>query len=247
MLKNISIIIPTLNEEKYIWKLLQSIQEQEYSYNLEVIIIDGRSEDNTKKIIGNFKKISFDLRIFDSEKRSVTYQRNLWVKKASYENILYLDADIILPKNFLNNFKDKLWNTDANTLVLVAHLPPHFNLLDYIWLFCMYTFVLWVKYIRPICSGSFMLISKKIHNSIWGFDEKIIVWSDMEYGLRAMKKGAKYKFFFSPYVYANPRRLRKEWRIWLIYKWFRWYMYMVRKGPIYKENKMFEYEFWKYD
>jgi hypothetical protein len=91
-----------------------------------------------------------------------------------------------------------------------------------------------------------MLTSKKIHEITGGFDEKIIVGSDVEYWLRAMKLWASYKFFFQPYVYSDPRRLRKEGRIWLLLKWFRWYMFMVKKWPIYEENRMFDYEFWNY-
>jgi hypothetical protein len=64
---------------------------------------------------------------------------------------------------------------------LVAHVPPRFNILDYIWLSFIFTFILLVKKIKPICSGSFMLTSKKIHEITGGFDEKIIVGSDVEY------------------------------------------------------------------
>jgi glycosyltransferase involved in cell wall biosynthesis len=47
ILKDLSIIIPTLNEEEYLPALLESIFNQEYNYNFEVIIVDGHSDDKT--------------------------------------------------------------------------------------------------------------------------------------------------------------------------------------------------------
>ena len=45
----ISIVIPTLNEEKYLSKLLKSIKNQTFK-DYEIIVSDNNSKDNTKKI-----------------------------------------------------------------------------------------------------------------------------------------------------------------------------------------------------
>ena len=50
-----SIIIPTLNEQNYIGNLLNDLTLQTYK-DFEVIIVDGKSKDDTKKIVDKFRK-----------------------------------------------------------------------------------------------------------------------------------------------------------------------------------------------
>ena len=51
----VSIVIPCLNEEKYIGKCLNSILENDYPNNkIEVLVIDGKSNDMTKEIVRNY-------------------------------------------------------------------------------------------------------------------------------------------------------------------------------------------------
>jgi len=52
----VSIIIPTLNEEKHIRRLLKTLRRQTCK-DFEMIIIDGNSKDNTRKIIRKFAKL----------------------------------------------------------------------------------------------------------------------------------------------------------------------------------------------
>ena len=54
----ICVIIPARNEEKTIIKTLKSLKVQKIN-NLEVIVIDDNSTDNTSKIVNNFKKLKF--------------------------------------------------------------------------------------------------------------------------------------------------------------------------------------------
>ena len=53
----ICVIIPARNEEKTILKTLKSLKDQKIN-NLEIIVIDDNSTDNTSKIVNNFKKNS---------------------------------------------------------------------------------------------------------------------------------------------------------------------------------------------
>ncbi len=52
----LSIICPTFNEEKYIEQTIKSfIQQQCNSFDLEILICDGMSTDNTRKIVQSFQ------------------------------------------------------------------------------------------------------------------------------------------------------------------------------------------------
>ena len=58
----VSIIIPVKNEEKYISKCIKSVLRQNFDKkNMELILIDGNSKDETVKIIRNF--MNWDLRM----------------------------------------------------------------------------------------------------------------------------------------------------------------------------------------
>ncbi|MDO8638512.1 MAG: glycosyltransferase family 2 protein [Candidatus Daviesbacteria bacterium] len=88
----ISIIIPTLNEERNIDKCLTSIFNQNYPKNkLEVIIVDDLSKDRTLEIA---KK--YPVKILISGKKHAEISKMLGFKAAKGELALYLDADIEL-------------------------------------------------------------------------------------------------------------------------------------------------------
>ncbi|MBI5614637.1 glycosyltransferase family 2 protein [Candidatus Gottesmanbacteria bacterium] len=92
-----SIIIPTLNEEKFLPKLLQSLVEQS-NKDFEVIVVDGKSKDKTVEVARRYEKKLPSLRVIASDKASLPYQRNLGAKNAKGEWYVFVDADgIFLP------------------------------------------------------------------------------------------------------------------------------------------------------
>jgi glycosyltransferase involved in cell wall biosynthesis len=52
----LSIVIPCKNEEFYILKTLESIQQQNFSNELQIIIADAQSTDKTRELINQFKQ-----------------------------------------------------------------------------------------------------------------------------------------------------------------------------------------------
>ena len=73
-----SVIIPTLNEELYIPNLLTDLTHQKV-FNFEVIVVDGKSSDKTKLIVGLFKN-KLPLTFLESSKSNVSLQRNMGAK-----------------------------------------------------------------------------------------------------------------------------------------------------------------------
>ena len=95
----LSIIIPTYNEEEYLPKLLKSIKNQDFKENYEIIVADAESTDSTKDIA---KK--FGCKIIKGGKHSVGVNRG--ANTAKGDILLIMDADTIMPPDFLNkNFK----------------------------------------------------------------------------------------------------------------------------------------------
>lgn len=86
----LSIVIPTLNEEWYLGRLLDSIEEQDYE-DYEIIVADSESEDDTVE-----KARSHGCRIVNVDKRGPGHGRNKGAEKAKGDKILFLDADVEL-------------------------------------------------------------------------------------------------------------------------------------------------------
>ncbi len=95
----VSIIIPTYNSEKFISSTIDSILSQNYS-DLECIIADGGSSDNTIEIIKKYKDINGDKIIYFSEKDSGVFDAlNKGIKKATGDLIGWLGSDDIYSNN----------------------------------------------------------------------------------------------------------------------------------------------------
>lgn len=87
----VSVIIPTYNREKTIYRAIMSVLNQTYK-NLEVIIIDDCSIDRTKEIVKNIKDER--IRYIKLEKNSgANFARNKGIELAKYDLIAFQDSD----------------------------------------------------------------------------------------------------------------------------------------------------------
>ena len=98
----VSIIIPVYNAEKYLIRCLKSVIAQTYE-NLECIIVEDNSQDNSAKIIKSFidsYKGNVFFKVIQHEvNKGLSEARNKGTTHATGEYIFYLDADDeILPK-----------------------------------------------------------------------------------------------------------------------------------------------------
>jgi glycosyltransferase involved in cell wall biosynthesis len=124
----ISIITPTLNSEKYLERCIKSIHSQNYN-NIEHIIIDGDSNDETKNII---KKYQNNKTIFISEKDDGIWDAmNKGLKIASGDIVCFLNSDDYyypnaiktVVKYFNNNNIDFLFGTTQKYKLMYGYKP----------------------------------------------------------------------------------------------------------------------------
>lgn len=95
----VSVILPTYNHAEYIGKAIASVLNQTHK-NLELIIIDNYSEDDTKKIVDSYK----DNRIIYMKFRNngiIAASRNHGIKQSRGEYIAFLDSDDVWHKQKL--------------------------------------------------------------------------------------------------------------------------------------------------
>jgi glycosyltransferase involved in cell wall biosynthesis len=101
----VSIVIAAYNEEKEIWKVLDSLKGQD----CEIIVVDDKSEDRTVEIA---KK--YGCKIFTSGKHSLAYSRNFGIDKAKGNVVAVLDAsEFTVAPNFVKEVK-KTFEKDRN-------------------------------------------------------------------------------------------------------------------------------------
>ncbi|MEJ2296517.1 MAG: glycosyltransferase, partial [Candidatus Lokiarchaeota archaeon] len=97
----ISVIIPTYNEERNIRKTLVAVSNQRISVPYEIIVVDGQSSDNTVKIAKEFATVLI------SPKKGKTFQLNYAAEKALGNLLFFLDADTIVDPHFLQKIYNK--------------------------------------------------------------------------------------------------------------------------------------------
>lgn len=244
MVDEISIIIPTLNEEHYLLKLLDSLAEQNFKGKLQVIIVDGNSSDRTVQVAQSYKK-KFGLLVLKTP-ADLGHQKNLGAENAKYESLLFIDADIILPKNVLNKFTKNI-NSDEKSIHSAWFWPSNGEpLLHYISFIFAHLLLGFYSLIRPVTSGGFMFTTKTNHKEIGGFKEGAIAGEDIDYGDRSIKNGAKFKFHYDCFVYNSTRRAQLMGILPMNWFYLRGYLYYLMHGVLY-DKKKFNYPYGEYD
>lgn len=228
----ISIIIPTLNEEKYLPRLIQSIKNQS-AQPLEIIVADADSKDNTKKI-------AEQLGCRVTKGGYLPKGRNNGAKIAKGEYLIFFDCDVLLPdgfleKNFAEFTKRKL--DICGTLLI----PESDNLFDRIGAVICNDYYLLTEKIHPHIYGCCMWARKEFHDKIHGFDEEVFVAEDQDYVLRASKAGAKTDFLRSVKIIMSMRRFEEEGRIKALAKYMLMEFLLIFRGSIKKKIMNFEY------
>lgn len=117
-LKKVSVIIPVRNEEKNIGICIESIINQDYPNNqLEIIFIDGNSEDETKKLINKYvKKYPNYIYLFDNPRKIVPCAMNIGIKKSTGDYIIRLDAHSKYPNNYITECINTMENIEADNV-----------------------------------------------------------------------------------------------------------------------------------
>ncbi len=236
-----SVLIPTLNEEKYLGKLLDSLKGQTFK-DFEVVIVDAHSDDKTVAVANQYKK-SLDLRIINSGKRNISHQRNLAAKNATTENLIFFDADVIVESNFLEKIDQALnqnnfhfassWMTPLSTRLTDKIIFGFFNRI----------YLEIAKLFTPGGTGAFLYVHKKAFRAIKGFDLTTNFGEDFDLVKRLHHQGFKYHLFRKPSVGFSVRRLDKEGRPFFIYKMIRSGIYYHTRGTFHDPKIYIEHEF----
>ena len=116
MNETISIIIPVYNVEKYLNKCLNSVIEQTYK-NIEVILIDDGSTDNSGKICDEYAKNDIRIKIIHQQNGGVSTARNNGLEHATGKYITFVDSDDYIEKEMIETMAKKIMKKNADIVI----------------------------------------------------------------------------------------------------------------------------------
>ena len=115
----ISIIIPCFNAEKTLEKCLESVVQQSYA-NLEIIIIDDGSTDETSLIYNKFQSNDERILVLKLQNSGVSKARNTGVKAATGDYICFVDSDDWAELNYCSELYSLLVGENADISIVEA-------------------------------------------------------------------------------------------------------------------------------
>lgn len=110
----ISVLIAVRNEEKHLDACLSSVAQLDYPHDkLEIIAIDGESNDNTPAILDDWRKRDARLHVFSNSRKIVAAGMNLGLQQASHDLVLWISGHVLLKPDHLRLAVETLRKTDA--------------------------------------------------------------------------------------------------------------------------------------
>lgn len=226
----LSIIIPAKNEEKNLKKLLPSIASQSFQ-DFEIILADDYSDDKTGEIARKF-----GARVVRKCLRHPGKTRNNGARLAKRQYMLFLDADVILPEDFLKinleEFKKRNLSS-ATTYVKPLSDKKIDKAIHHGW--NLFYFIM--QRINPHAAGFCIFTKRDVFEKLGGFDTTVTLGEDNHY----VKRARPFAVLHGPKINVSVRRLEKEGRWGFIFKMLVGGLYRTFFGEI-KNNKI-EYDF----
>ena len=203
-----SIIVPTLNEEHYLPKLLKCLKDQTEN-NFELIIVDAKSEDDTVLSAKKFLKYLPKTKIVSSDLRNVDHQKNLGASEAIGKFLVFFDADVLIPTNLLKEI-NRAADKDAQFITTWVNSDSH-NISDQE-IANIYNVAIELGGVTGLSGiqGFNIIINREIFWEVGGLNSKIKVGTEHDLALRISKAGYKLKILKRPRLVMSLRRFRKE-------------------------------------
>ena len=128
-MEKISIIVPVYNVEKYLEKCLKSIISQTYK-NLEIIVVNDGSIDNSLEICKKFEKIDKRIKVIDKENGGLSDARNAGLKIATGDYIGFVDSDDYISEDMFETLGKLLKEHNAEISIVSYYEMMDNRLLD---------------------------------------------------------------------------------------------------------------------
>ena len=170
--QQLTIVIPTYNEEKYIWRTLNEIDHQSGVKHVKIIIADAGSTDKTIYLVNLFKAKHSNIEIIKGGLPAVG--RNAGAKLVTTPYILFLDADVTFTDR--NAIEIAISELAFRDYEMVSTNPVYKGEFD-VKASIMFGLNKYVTYLlsksEPFAIGGFTMVNRQLFNKLGGYDENV--------------------------------------------------------------------------
>lgn len=228
----VSILVPCRNEAKYIGPMLDSILANQYPRDrLEVLIVDGMSDDGTRALIARYAGRHPVIQLLDNPKRTTPCALNLGISKARGAIIMRMDVHAFYPPNYIADLVDWLERTGADNVggAWVTHPGDGTTVARAIAAALAHPFGignaryrLGTNEVREVDTVPFGCFRREVFERVGLFDEELVRNQDDEFNFRLLRAGGR--VLLVPGVvcrYYARRSLRQLARMFYQYGYFK--------------------------
>lgn len=216
----VSVIIPCRNEQKYIGRCLDSIITNDYpKEKIEVLVVDGMSEDKTREVVARYSQKFTFLKILENSKKITPAAMNIGIKNSKGEIIIKMDAHTVYEKDYISKCIKHLKESGADNVGGVLKTLPAKDTLvvKAIAISLSHSFGAGNSYFRigskkprEVDTVAFGCYKKEIFEKIGLFNEKMAKIEDFELNYRLRKAGGKIMLFpdIRAFYYPSSENLK---------------------------------------
>ncbi|RPI91715.1 MAG: glycosyltransferase [Chloroflexi bacterium] len=205
----LSLVIPALNEEKFLPRLLASLTKQT-KQDFEVVVVDGYSKDRTVAAAQAFCSKLPTLNVIVSAKAGLPLQRNLGARATNGEWLVFIDADSVLLPYFIERIE---WFIEKQKPVIFTSWfrPDSETSGDALFTLISNSFVEGSIYFhRPIAPGPLTVVRRDVFELAGGYNESLTFGEDYDLTCRVVERGHALQILRETLYEFSLRRVRRE-------------------------------------
>jgi succinoglycan biosynthesis protein ExoA len=199
---SVSVVVPCLNEVRYIGQVLENLARQRQSGEFEIIIVDGMSTDGTRAAVREFADANQNVcvRLVDNPARDIPTALNLGIESARHEVIARMDAHAVPSVNYLRDCLNQLGHNGVSVVGAPCRIRPGaataiaqanaaavshpFGIGD-----AKYRTLTETSPSRFVDTVPFGVFTKQLWRDLGGYNERLLANEDYDFNYRVRQNG----------------------------------------------------------